>query len=354
MRAALVAAAILLLAGAPVAAHAAAPLEFGLQDDPVFVGPPTGRGTITAEQGYADAAALGVSTIRIAIRWSTVEPQRNRFTWGPYDTAVSAAAAHGFHVQLALTGPAPAFATSNHRVGVLWPSPAAFATFAGAAAARYGTTPETYSVWNEPNWNDLLQPDSHAPLIYRRLYQAGYAAIRRAAPRARVLIGELAPMGYPEAAIPPLRFLREMFCARCAPLHADGFALHPYTLRWSPRFKGYSSDDVTTGSLPRLTRELDQLARTHALSDAHGRPLDVYLTEYGWHANYPPIPERLRARFAVEGFQLARAAPRVRELSWYELASPPASRHDAWNTGLIDAHGLQTLTFRVLSAWAHT
>jgi hypothetical protein len=339
----------------------------GIQDDAVFVRLPSAYGgtgarrLISAQAGYHSARRLGASVIRVAINWAAVShgPAATEQDWSHYDAAIVAARQRGFVVQIALTGPAPAFATANHRVGIDRPNARFFARFAEAAALRYRAQAQTYSIWNEPNWPSLLQPVRDAPAIYRGLYQAGYAAIKHADPQARVLIGELAPMGPPEAGIPPLRFLRELTCRtsdlraarRCVPLIADGFALHPYTLRWQPTFPGNGPDDVTTGSLSRLVRILDHLARLHALSSPAGLPLDIYLTEYGWHANYRPIPEPLRALYATEGFTLALDHPRVKEIVWYQLAPPPPSSVHIWNTALLDGHGRPTSTFLALQDW---
>jgi len=316
---------------------------------------------MAAATGYALARLLGANVIRIAINWASVihGPRAGEQDWSHYDTAVAQATGEGFSVQIELTGPAPAFATADHRRGVYRPSADWFARFAATAAERYRGEVNTYSIWNEPNWFDQLLPTREAPRIYRRLYQTAYAAIKHTDHGARVLIGELAPMGRPEAGTPPLRFLRALTCRtrrmtpvhHCRPLLADGFALHPYTLRWLPTFPGESTDDVTTGSLGRLVRMLNKLARVHALSTPTGRPLDIYLTEYGWHSNYAPISPAARAVYAREGFTLALDQPRVKEIVWYQLAPPPPSRRPIWNSALLGAHDRITPTFTSLQEW---
>jgi hypothetical protein len=173
-----------------------------------------------------------------------------------------------------------------------------------------------------------------------------------------VLIGELAPMGERGASIAPLRFLREMTCPRtrarsrapCTGLLADGFALHPYTLRWRPTFPGSTPDDVTTGSLSRLVRALAQLARHGALSTPGGKPLPLYLTEYGWHAHYI-FGESRSAAYAVAGFELAARVPQVREIVWYQLAGPAARPAHIWDTALLSNDGRPRPVFAALRAW---
>ena len=338
------------------------PLVIGVQDDSVFVRLPSalGESTLSTESGLADAKQLGAEVIRISINWDRVEsgPAADEHDWSPYDAAIAKARAAGFTVQLALTGPAPAFATANHLVGVVGPSPSDFGEFAAAAAARYGSQVRTFSIWNEPNWWDQLKPVRRAVAIYRRMYQLGYAAIKRYEPQAQVLIGELAPMGRP-AGTPPLQFLRALTCRtrrmrplrHCQALVAGGLALHPYTLRWRPTFPGYGPNDVTTGSLGRLVLVLNQLARVHALSGPGGRPLDIYLSEYGWRARRTHFTEAQRAGYATGGFALAYRQPRVKEVVWYQLSPPPLGYGPLWDTALLDANDQMRQTFRALRQW---
>jgi len=345
---------------------ARAQLVVGVQDDPVFVRLPTAygglgaRGTIPASVGYARLAQLGAGVLRITVNWSVAEPRRSARleNWRHYDGAVAAARRAGLTVQLVLTGPAPAWATANRRVGVYRPSRAGFARFVGAAARRYRGQVGTYSLWSEPNWWSSLKPNPLAPVLYRALYLAGYTAVRRADPHAQVLFGELAPIGYRGAAIAPLRFLREVTCRtpslrpwhRCTPLVADGFALHPYTLKWPPTFPGNGRDDVTTGSLPRLVGMLAALARVHALSTPSGEPPPVFLTEYGWSPHYVHSEKR-RAALAAASFRIVARVPQVREIVWYELAAPPTRRRPLWNTALLTHRGAPTPVFTALREW---
>jgi hypothetical protein len=339
-------------------------LELGIQDDRLFVGPPMTADAappgLSPAQGLARARELRVSTLRLNVRWAAVAAAPERYDLSPVEQAVDGARASGLRVQLALTGPAPAWATADGRVGNRSPDPAAFGRFAAAVATQLRGRVARYAVWNEPNWHGLLTPRRRAPAIYRALYRAAWPALRTADPGARVLFGELAPMGSPEDATSPLAFLRAATCTnrrwhtirRCARLRADGFALHPYTLRWRPDFPGPTADDVTTGSLGRIEHALHVLSARRVLATGRGRPLPLYLTEWGWHARSYSIPEPLRSSYMLAGLDLIAADPHVRQVIWYQLVGAPDRPRPVWDTGLLNADGSPRPAFRVLRSWA--
>src|SRR5215208_1801415 len=196
-----------LFAALPVAPAAA--IELGVQDDPLVVRLPSAFGGFGADRLLApdrvDALLddLAVDTVRINLPWA----------------------------QVAGTHPGGPLQLGLYEV-------------AGRLRGRIAR----YSIWNEPNWWNLLRPRKRAARIYRRLFLQGSAAVRAADPAAKVLIGELAPLAQPAAATAPLTFLRRLTCAdarwgarpgsRCSRLVADGFAHHPYTLLWSPEYPG--------------------------------------------------------------------------------------------------------------------
>jgi hypothetical protein len=313
-------------------------------------------------RAYRAAKALSTRVLRINVIWKYVAPEKRggAWNWSYYDDAVTTALAHGVQPQITLTGPAPGWATGDGQPHVFRPKPGAFANFAAAAAERYAGRVKRYSIWNEPNWPSWLAPQRAAPSIYRRLYLASYAAIKRADPAAKVMIGELAPMGPPEAATPPLRFLRRLTCrdrrwrsVRHCPgrLLTDGFAHHPYALRWAPWYRGPTRDDVTMGSLGRLTRVLRLLARRHALATPAGRAPALYLTEFGYHANSRTIRERQRANFTIQAYDMAARNPHVRQIVWYQLGGPPPTGKRQWDTSLLHLDGRPRPTFTVLRRW---
>jgi hypothetical protein len=362
MTRALVALAVLGLALAGSAA-ARPPLELGVQDDALWVGLSPTATPYLQDRGFAAARSLRMRHLRVNVLWKRVETAPGVYDWSLYDATVDAARTHGMGVQLTLTGPAPAWATADGRTGVDDPDPYRYGAFAGAAAAHFRGRVSRYAIWNEPNWPSWLQPTSRAAAIYRGLYQQGYRAVKQADPRAQVLFGELAPMGPPEAAIRPLTFLRNVACVnarfrrvrRCAPLRADGFAHHPYTLGWSPSFPGAHPDDVTMGSLIRLRVTLSELARRRALATPRGDPPPLYLTEYAYHADSWRISPARRADYAVDAYRRALAEPGVRQMVWYHVVAPPPNQPKrVWDTALLDNDGAPRPTYEALLRWTRS
>src|SRR5215475_8586219 len=156
----------------------------------------------------AESAAMrrdGIGTERIEVAWDLTEPQKGQFDYALTDRKVLAAARAGIDV-LALIVRSPAWAATTPGSVFSPPrDPADYAAFATALVARYGpngslwrehpeVTPRpvrAWQVWNEPNlavyWT--AQPFMRG---YARLLNTAYSAIKRADPKATVVMAGLA------------------------------------------------------------------------------------------------------------------------------------------------------------------
>jgi hypothetical protein len=234
-----------------------------------------------------------------------------------------------------------------------------FGEFAQRVAQQYGAVVDRFSIWNEPNYFGWLAPLGSAPKLYRAMYVEGYQAIKAAAPGAQVLIAETSPYAIPRRATAPLAFLRGMTCsnrsftsARCGGLKADGYAHHPYDFDHKPSFNFPGSDNATINTLGRLTTALDKLAAAGGLKTPGGKALDLYLTEYGYfRSGKRRVPESRRAKYLVQGFQIAQGNPRVREMLQYLLAQP-AKKYRFFDTSILSNRGKSTKSFSALKKWA--
>jgi hypothetical protein len=341
-------------------------LEVAVQDNVVLVG---------REYGDRDGALgqiteLGTSWVKVMVLWSRVVPRPEsreppadiRYDFGKHDSAVDAVTKRGLCVEFALTGPAPAWATADGRVGAREPDADRFAGFARAAAEHFRGRVTRYSIWNEPNHTGWISPQGSAPGIYRGLYEAGYEAIKEVDPSAQVLIGETAAYARPGASTAPLEFLRELACRdrdyqpvrECDGLEADGYAHHPYDFDHAPGFPYPGRDNATLGTLDHLTEALDRLADEGALVTPEGRPLPLYLTEFGYFATgRRRVPAARRADWLAQAFELARRNPRVRQMLQYLLVQPPPDFPGGrFNTGIVKLNGRPGPAYRALAEWA--
>src|SRR5215217_7947908 len=405
MRALLVAV-VMLLVGAQ-AAQAAKGMEIAVQDDPVFLS----QAYYDRERALQQARDMGATRIRVNMLWSDVAnapedktaPSPVVYNWAPYDSLIDAAARYGIRVQLTVTGPAPAWATYNRRSGVYGPRPAAYGDFTRAVATHFKGRVDRYSIWNETNYISWMQPFSKAPALYRELYEAAYKQIKRADKRALVLIGETAPYAIKKRAIAPLEFLRDVTCATgvknqsgsgsgvldpgvdpdaedarasssrvraaaskskppkltrgpCKPLRADGYAHHPYDYRHKPDYAYRGADNATLGSLDRLTGTLSSLAKIRALSTPKGKPLPVYLTEYGYfQSGKYALGETLRSAYLKKAFTMAQRDKSVAQMLQFSLVTPPTSFPGGYfDLSVIRGDGSTTPAYESLRSWAAT
>jgi hypothetical protein len=341
-------------------------MEIAVQDDPAIFG-----GIYSTPQiGLGLAERLHASRVRVNVGWSYVvgraatkkkPPKHIKYNWSGYDLLIANAGAYGMKVQLALTGMAPAYATSNHKIGPMAPSAKRFKAFATAAAKHFKGKVDRYSIWNEGNHRGWIAPIKKGPKIYRALYVAGYSAIKHVDRKAKVLIGETSPFGlkHGKNATPPLKFLRGVTCAnkrykrarKCSTLKTDGYAHHPYDFQHKPTYKYPGKDNVTIGTLSRLTKALAKLKKARLLTTPSGGVPFVYLTEYGYlRSGKRRMPESKRGKYLVQAFTIAQRNSRVKEMLHF-LMVQPTRRLAVFDTSLATRAGKPFPAFKKLEAW---
>ena len=323
-----VVAALVIVLGSPSRAAPRRTLESIFQDDDHLIY----ASTATVSKTLDTLKALGVQRIRATVLWRAIAPDPKSLgppadfdatnpaeypasEWAPYDRLVRLAGARGIGVDFNLSAPGPLWAMSKRarapKYSDHWePDARAFGWFVTAVARRYSgeyappggaTLPRVsyWSIWNEPNQPGWLAPQwgfaaGHpamvSPFYYRQYVDAAFAALERTGhgpATDTILIGELAPEGTegtaPEDPIPPLPFLRALYCvdasyrpltgaaaaARGCPatgaasafvsshpglFDATGFAHHPYDFDHAPKHRYPGRDNVTLSGLPKLTR----------------------------------------------------------------------------------------------------
>ena len=296
--------------------------------------------------------SLGARSLRVIVYWNDVAPARDSaarpggdltdpaaYDWSRYDPILAAAKDRGWSVLVTITGPVPMWATSTKKDHVTRPGARDFQAFVTALGKHYGSQVNLWSVWNEPNHPDFLQPQystkGHRPVspgIYRNLFLAAWRGLRASGNGTdRLLMGETAPTGTGKV-VAPLTFLRGALCLSssyrkrkgCSNLPADGYAHHAYTTRLGPVYKPKGPNDVTIGVLSRLVRALDRAGAAGAVK----RGLGLYLTEFGIQTNPPDdiygVPLARQAEYYAISERLAWRTSRVRSFSQYLLTDDNA------------------------------
>jgi len=351
---------------------AARGMELAIQDDAVFVGGQykNWRG----DKAFDSARALGITRQRVNVQWAYTmsesqfnarrKPAAVNYDFGGFDALIDRAAQDGVRIHVSLTGPAPRWANAKRFVakrGWYKPSATEFGKFAALAAEHFKGRVDRYSIWNEPNWKTWLGPLGSGPALYRALYVKGYDAIKAADPAAKVLIGETAPFSRPGYSTSPLAFLRGVTCVNknykrtrsCPKLKADGYAHHPYDFGHAPNYQYPGADNVTIGTLPRLTRALDKLSRAGVLRTNGGGKMPLYLTEYGYFASgHRALSKRVRSRYLQQAYSIALKNSRVKSQLQYLLVSPPrGTRASFFDLGLVSTGGKRNVGYNALRSW---
>jgi hypothetical protein len=322
------------LLGIPVASASAA-FQMGLEDESVFV---SGNKTVSSTEGYAMLKQLNIKTLRILITQASVQ-SGGSFDFVPYVNAINQAKQNGVTVQVVLVGKYPR------------PNISSYAKFAQAAAEALKGTVTFYSIWNEPNLTAWIK-GSNKGAIYRKIYTAGYAAIRKGDPSAKILMGETSPFVARSPGEAPLKFLRQLACVdsnyrpirgkKCPALQSNGYAHHPYDLDRAPRRSDRGADSATIGTMGNLRHALSKLRRRLKGTSR------IYLTEFGYADAGPhKISESKRATYLKQAISIARHTHGVRELVQYLLIN---SNNDPFPTGLLTPSGTQTSSFAALRA----
>ena len=352
-------------------AHAARGMEIAVQDDGALVTQSFAKYGLTRDRTLQLARAFGVTRVRINLTWAnTLPPGPRRARTRPaalqyefqlVDAAIDAIARYGMRVHLSVSGPAPAWATGNRRVGPVRPNVSAFGEWAGIAARHFRGRVDRYSIWNEGNLKAWLAPLGSSPSLYRKLYRAGYVAIKGSDPGAKVLIGETSPYGRRGFATEPIAWLRKVLCVNarwrrkrsCPKLRADGYAHHPYDFAHAANYRYPGRDNATMGTLANLTRALDRLARSGALRKNGGGRMPLFLTEYGYFANgRRALSKRKRTRYLYQGWNIALKNRRVKSNLQYLMASPPRGSSSAYfNLALLTTRGRKYPQYNTMVRW---
>jgi polysaccharide biosynthesis protein PslG len=263
-------------------------------------------------------ARAGVETVRVAFRWSELQPTPGAPpAFGASDAFVAAAARQGMAVLPVVEGVPPWVAVRPHDPLSPPRDEAAVAAFFGALVGRYGPSGSfwaerrelprlpirAWQVWNEPNHADFWTEQPYAPSYVATLRGAA-TGIRAADPSATIVLAGLTNRSWVA--------LRELYAAGARGLF-DAVAVHPFTAE------------------PRNVLRLVRLARREMRAAGDGR-LPIWITELSWPAAKGKVKGTLKfrltdadqARLLGEVLPLlarARQRQRIARVLWYTWLS---------------------------------
>ncbi len=281
----------------------------------------------------------GIESVRLMASWANAEPAPGVYNWGAMDAMVRETTAHGISPLFFLYG-MPAWAARqdgrrcrSDRCGVFVPrtpaTQAAFASFAGAAAERYGaggafwepatepaseapcacTEPRPVSAWQI--WNEQNSAKYFAPQVrverYASLLSRASSAIKVADPSAEVILGGMwGPESSRKGLLTVSSYLKRLYSVAGIRDSFDAIALHPYA--------------ATAG------QSVDQIEAARKLVESLGDPeVGLWVTELGWAAAGPkghPYVKGLQGQARLLSQTLKRLSRRARSFRleavfWY-------------------------------------
>lgn len=247
--------------------------------------------------------------IRLDFPWPSIEPNQGDWNWAPFDSIVSLCTTRGLTV-LGVAGYSPNWAEQAVSPGVPPVDPAAFGTFMGAIAARYGPMGvKNWEIWNEPNLSGAwgANPDAAA---YTVLLQSGWNAVKAAYPIAKVITGGLAPATDGVSQISPVTFLEGIYAAG-GKNYFTHFAVHPYSYPAYPRQEGTES----WNTYQRIPLMRDVMV-------ANGdETKQIWLTEFGVPTGTATgaVSESVQALMVPAGLNGHKGWRYVKRLYWYSI-----------------------------------
>jgi hypothetical protein len=270
-------------------------------------------------------AAAGFKFIRMDFGWQGIERKKGEYDWSAYDELTANLEKRGLRAIYILDYSNPLYEktitltdkrTKTERKDLASPqcpeSVAAFARWAGAAAARFRGRHIIWEIWNEPNisfWKP--KPDVAQ---YITLALATCRAVRAADPQATIVAP--ASSGF------PWEFFEAMFASGLLK-HLDAVSVHPY--------RAYSQPpESAAGDYLRLRGLIARYA------PAAKRNLPVLSGEWGYATHDKGVPLDTQAAFIARQ-QLANLLRGVPLSIWYDWKNDGTdATYNEHNFGTVD------------------
>lgn len=339
MRAILVILALATMGSAAGAAASKTKLMMGVNQDLVWTSDKDIPGLIRAMK---DAH---VKSVRIGIRWVTVEPERGQWKFERVDRVIKQIRAAKIEILCTLMSvPAWASGVNPKEVKGFWDTfapkdMADWDEYVRRVVSRYKGDIQHWEIWNEENGEDFYKPLPDAK-AYVGLLKSSYVTIKKIDPEATVVLGGLQQNGIipnPWAPVKVENFLQKIYDAGGKP-YFDIVNIHPYVTA------GKEEGPAYCGKLVRGTVEVMKK------NGDGNKPL--WITETGVGTG-GVVTEQMQAEQLSGIYGELSAIPEVKALFWFTLHDYPNSICGGEDSmGMIANDGRRKQAYEVYSKLA--
>ncbi len=302
---------------------------------------------ITSVQG------AGFGWVRQQVIWAAMEPQKGNFgtdTTAQLDLFVNDASANGLRILLSVV-------RSPTWIGANGGLPAArtqdFYDFMTFLTERYRGKVQAYEIWNEPNY--AVETGGRVNVAdYLPVLKAGFQAVKRADPKAVVVLAGLTPTGVndPAIAINDVEYLRQLYALNGGEVkqyhdvvgaHAGSTCNDPdHSYPANPQgcdVDGDGQPNFANDNAFYFKRILDLRAVMESVGEARTK---MWLTEFGWTtANQARgyeygafVSEQQQAQYLVHAVELGKSYPWMGMMFVWNLnfaaITPPSDEKYPW------------------------
>lgn len=306
---------VMLLALIAVASTANAaektPMLMGVNQDFVWTDTQDIPGLI---QAMKDAR---VQSVRLGIRWVTVEPKRGEWDFERVDKVVKQIRAAKIDILCTLMSvPAWASGVDPKQVKGFWDTFAPkdmkdWEEYVRRVVTRYKGDIKYWEIWNEENGEDFYKPMPDAK-VYVSILKSSYDTIKKIDPKATVVLGGLQMNGIipnPWSPVKIENFLQKIYDAGGKP-YFDVVNVHPYVLATKEEGPAYCAK-LVRGTVEVMKRNGDAT-----------KPL--WITETGIATN-ATVTEKMQAEHLAGIYRELGAIPEVKAIHWFLLQDMPYS-----------------------------
>lgn len=252
---------------------------------------------------------IGAKWVRISFPWGLVQPRKPTkhdpgwSKWGLSRVDDVVRMTHRRHLKVSFTLAGTPGWANNHKGSAYLPNnPARYAHAARFLSHRYRNRVQSWEIWNEANHNNYLK--GATLLDYKRLLCKAHSAVRKGAPKARVVAAGTGGVDY--------KWIRRWYGANTKGCF-DVLAIHPYLNTQSPHY-GWN------GRTPPWIVNMHRVRRT--MKRHHDAKTPVWFTEYSWsnhdYRGDNDVSLKKQAKYAVEMIKMTkRRLPYVDRMAWY-------------------------------------